>query len=167
MVQWYYFALGQTDWYIVDSAGSVLYLVGSDAQGGLIWKPINNFQAWTGNPAAGQNFASVNISADGRTVSFGSAAGAMSNDPKVAALANTTQTVQWYYFAVGQTDWYIVNSAGSVLYLVGGDAQGGLIWKPINNFQAWTGNPAAGQNFASVNISPDGRTVSFGSLCGC
>ena len=171
-VQWFYFYNpSNSGWYIVSaSGGSVLYLAGVSTtfSGGIVWEPINNYQAYANYPAAGQNFSYINVAADGRSVSFGNANGAMLNNPLVASLANTTQSVQWFYFYnPSNSGWYIVSaSGGSVLYLAGVSTtfSGGIVWEPINNYQAYANYPAAGQNFSSVAISSDGRSVSFGPL---
>jgi hypothetical protein len=41
---------------------------------------------------------------------------------------------------------------------------GGILWKPINNYPAFAGYPAAGQVYQYVSISSDGKRVSFGPL---
>jgi hypothetical protein len=94
--------------------------------------------------------------------------GSTVTDPLITALANTTQPVSWFYFDNPSTGWYIVNTAGTVYYLAGGDAsvQGQLIWEPIHSAPAFMNYPAAGTNFSYVNVSGDGRTIYFGGANG-
>jgi murein DD-endopeptidase MepM/ murein hydrolase activator NlpD len=93
-------------------------------------------------------------------------------DPDVQSLANTTQPVRWYYIMDQSTQrWYIVYPpTSSVLMLdrVDQATSFGVYWKPINNYAAGSSlstqsYPDARVNFSTVTLSPDGRTVSFGS----
>ena len=167
-VRWFYITNQNTGaWYIVSATGEqVMYLdkVDRGTTFGIYWRPVNN-SSFTTYPNAGKNFSSVSISSDGRTITFGSAV-ASPSDPHVSALANTAQPVRWFYITNQNTGaWYIVSAAGQqVMYLdrVDQSTTFGIYWKPINN-SSFSGYPAAAQNYSSVTISSDGRTVSFGS----
>jgi hypothetical protein len=132
---------------------------------GIYWRPVNNssFQTY---PDANRNFGSVNIAADGRTINFGNAV-ASPDDPHVAALANTSQPVRWFYISNQSTGaWYIVSPTGQqVMFLdrVDQSTSFGVYWKPINN-SSFEGYTTAGQNYSSVTVSSDGRTISIGPL---
>ena len=69
--------------------------------------------------------------------------------------------------------WYIVQADGkpdttgpSVLYLDSVDPTfpGGIKWRPINNYASFAGFPSAGARYAGVLVSPDSRSISFGSV---
>lgn len=167
-VRWFYIMNQNTGaWYIVSPTGEdVMFLdkVDRNTTFGIYWRPVNNssFQTY---PDAGRNFSSVSISADGRTIYFGSAVGSP-NDPHVSALANTTQPVRWFYILNQSTGWYIVSPTGQqVMFLdrVDQSTSFGIYWKPINN-SSFTGYNSANQNYSSVTISSDGRTTFFGPL---
>lgn len=94
-------------------------------------------------------------------------------DPDITALANTTQPVYWFYINPvinNVSKWYIVETTTSanpaVMFLnsVDPNVSGGIRWKPISNYLAYTGFPAAGINFSSVAASSDGRSITFGGL---
>ncbi len=168
-VRWFYIMNQSTGaWYIVSPTGEqVMFLdrVDKNTSFGIYWRPVNNssFQTYAD---ASRNFSSVTISADGRTIAFGSAI-ASTSDPHVSALANTTQPVRWFYIMNQSSGaWYIASPTGQqVMFLdrVDQNTSFGIYWKPINNssFQSYA---SAGQNYTSVTISSDGRTVSFGAL---
>ena len=171
-VGWYFFTGPSGRWYIANTAGNVLALeapANYPASGTLPWKPISNYSsAYAGYPAAGVNYSNVQIASNGMSVSFGSLKGG-GGDTEVSQLANTTQPVKWMYFQDSRTIWYIFDSyAGSqaVMRLMGYDSSvsGGVLWKPINNYPAYVGYPAAGFVFQSVSASGDGRSIIFGPL---
>ena len=150
----------------------MLLLAGADRSftGIIKWRPISNSPAYAGYPAAGNNFSSVTISSDGRGITFGSA---LSSDPDVLLLANTLQTVKWFYVFPQNTAWYIVDAlAGSnpaVLMLADADPTfpGVILWKPIHNFPtAQAQYPAAGNQYNFVTVSSNGRSVQFGAQTG-
>lgn len=168
-VRWFYIMNHNTGaWYIVSPTGEqVMFLdkVDRNTSFGIYWRPVNNssFQTY---PTAGRNFSSVSISADGRTIYVGSAVGS-ANDPHVSALANTTQPVRWFYIMNESSGaWYIVSPTGQqVMFLdrVDQNTPSGIFWKPINN-SSFQGYATASQNYSFVNISSDGRAISFGPL---
>ena len=166
-VQWYYFQAPSGLWYIATSGGNVLALkdVSPSFSGGILWKPINSYPAYAGYPAAGTNFSSVQVASDGKSVRFGSFVGS-GNDSEVKNLANTTQQVSWFYFQNSAMKWFIVSYGGEVLALNGVDPafNGGILWKPINNYSAFAGYPAAVWVYQSVSFSSDGKHVTFGPL---
>jgi hypothetical protein len=111
----------------------------------------------------------VEIATHNNDGSIYGSSGTSITDPDITALTNTTQQVAWFYiYASGR--WYIVSASGgltpAVLYLKAVDANsnGGILWKPISNYGAFAGNPAAAVNFTSIAVSPDGRTIQFGPL---
>ena len=85
---------------------------------------------------------------------------------EIANLADTTQQVTWFYFTNYSAKWLIVSYGSEVLALKGVDPAtfGGILWKPINSYPTLAGYPAAGQVYQYVNISNDGKRVSFGPL---
>lgn len=183
-VLWYYILNQATQrWYIVSpTGGAVLNLnrVDRNTSFGIYWKPINNYSASSsassqGYPDAGNNYSTVRVSSDGRSIHFGSLTNANVQDPDVRALANTDQPVRWFYiFSQSTRHWYIVSPAGGatlLLHKVDQATSFGIYWKPINNYLAsnspsTNGYSDAGINFTSVVISSDGRTITFGSVAG-
>jgi hypothetical protein len=165
-VAWYYILEPTSGWYIVSPTGEqVLYLdrVDKNTSFGIFWRPVNNASA-QGYQPAGKNFASVVVAPDGRSVRIGSALGPLS--PVGQALSNTTHPVLWAYVLSPSTGWYIVSPTGQqVLFLdrVDQNIAGGILWKPINN-SSFPGYASAGQNYSSVALSSDGRSIFFGSL---
>jgi hypothetical protein len=165
-VAWCYILEPSSGWYIVSPTGEqVLYLdrVDKNTSFGIYWRPVNN-SSFQGYQPAGKNFASVTVSADGRSVHIGSALGPLS--PVGQALSNTTHQVLWGYILNPSTGWYIVSPSGQqVMFLdrVDQNIAGGILWKPINN-SSFSGYASAGQNYSSVTFSSDGRSISFGSL---
>jgi hypothetical protein len=175
-VQWSYIDVGGK-WYIVSPSGffssdaSVLLLSSVDLAfpGKLRWKPINNYDTYAGFPAAATQFSYVNLSFDGGSVSFGDLLTATS-DPDVSALANTTQTVSWYY--IDPSRWYLVRATSAfssdasvfLLDLIDPDFPGGIRWKPISNANEYGGFPAVPANFSYVTPSFDGTSIYFGDL---
>jgi len=166
-VQWFYIRNQSTGlWYIVSTLSGVMMLdrVDKNTSFGIYWKPINT-AASIDYADAGKNYSYVNISSDGRTVSFGSLTGG-SQDPQVTALANTIQPVLWYYIETQPVAWYIVSpTGGSVMLLdkVDQNTTFGIYWKPISNSSFTTYAPQ-GQRYSHVDVSSDGRTISFGAL---
>jgi hypothetical protein len=170
-VRWFY--INPSGWYIVDaglsSNAAVLQLNSVDPtfSGGIRWKPISNYPAYAGFPAAGINLSSVAALPNGQSITFGGLTTSQT-DPDITALANTTQPVRWFY--INPAKWYIVGvSSGSnpaVLLLNSVDStfSGGIRWRPISNYAAYAGFPAAGINFSSVTVSADGRSITFGGL---
>jgi Peptidase family M23/Divergent InlB B-repeat domain/CARDB len=176
-VYWFYIAINNASkWYIVEtttaSSRAVMLLKGVDPNfvGGIRWKPISNYPTYAGFPAAATNFSFVSPSADGRSITFG-ALSTSQNDQDIAALANTTQPVYWFYIAINNASkWYIVettsnlNPAVMLLNSVDPNISGGIRWKPISNYPAFAGFPAATITFVYVTPSPDGRSVAIGGV---
>ena len=171
-VGWYFFTGASGRWYIANTSGNVLALEstpGFPAGGTLPWKPISNYPtAYAGFPAQGVNYSYVQISSDGRNVSFGYLTGG-GGDSEIAQLANTTQPVKWMYFQDSRTIWYIFDlywGTQAVMRLMGYDptVNGDILWKPINNYTAFLSYPAAGYVYQNVYASSDGRSVIFGPL---
>ena len=170
-VGWYFFTGPSGRWYIANTGGDVLALEAPPnypASGTLPWKPISNYVSYAGYPAAGVNYSYVQIASNGNSVSFGSLKGG-GGDTEVSQLANTTQPVKWMYFQDSRSIWYIFDSySGSqaVMRLMGYDSSvnGGVLWKPINNYPAYVGYPAAGIVYQYVYTSTDGRSIIFGPL---
>jgi hypothetical protein len=133
----------------------------------LPWKPISNYSiAYAGYPAAPVNYSYAQVSADGRSVSFGSLIGGGS-DVEVAQLANTTQPVKWVYFQDARGIWYIFDPFSgwqSVMRLMGYDPTLNVLWKPIHHYPSFAGYPAADYVYQSVVASSDGRSIIFGPL---
>lgn len=174
-VYWYYIR-ANGDWYIIGATAisnpSVLKLDSVDAnvEGGIRWKPINNYPSSAGFAAAQTSFSSVTVSRDGRTVQFGAATSSVT-DPDVTALANSTHYVSWFYTAIGDmSKWYIVEAGSqadpAVVFLKAVDPreQGGIRWKPISNYPAFAGFPTASINYQTISISADGKTIVFGAM---
>jgi hypothetical protein len=51
-----------------------------------------------------------------------------------------------------------------LLHSVDLNFSGGIRWKPINNYPAFAGFPAAGTNFSFVTPSYDGQSILFGGI---
>jgi Putative binding domain, N-terminal/Viral BACON domain len=184
-LKWFYIMSSQQRWYIVrensngqagtpgvNASASVLLLQAVDptVAGGIVWKPISNFDKVGSLPAAPVNFASVSVAADGRSITFGSLS-TNSTDSDIASLANTTQPVRWFYISTdSDQNWYIVQGTPTndpaVLFLKAVDpaVAGGIRWKPLHNAPAFADFPAAGERYQSVVVSSDGRRISFGQL---
>jgi pimeloyl-ACP methyl ester carboxylesterase len=179
VVVWYYFFERTTArWFIVERThGSVLLMdsVDQSTSFGIFWRPVNRYAAASSPgtqrfPDAGDNM-SVTFSADGRSVTFGPAT-APTADPLVRALANTTQTINWFYVnpATNQR-WYIVSPTArqvAMLHHVDRNSVAGILWKPISNLTAsaapsTSGFPDAGDNYPKLSIAANGASVSFGT----
>lgn len=169
--QWFYFQSASTGrWYIANDAGYIYMLddVGPQYTGNIGWRPINappgSSLAQDAYPPVGNVFSSVNISADGRTVSIG---GSRLVSPTVyaSAIQNSTLQIQWLYFYNPATGWYITEagSAGSVFYLDVADPSiaGGIGWAPVYN-ATFPGYPDAGLTFSSVSLGSGRRSTLFG-----
>ena len=182
--KWFYFTTPSGTWYIARCASpsvtpgivvdcAVLLLEGIDVQANdVVWRPIHGFPATGRFPGAGTVFSSVSISRDGKVVQFGGLA-QKSTDSSVAQLEHNQFAVRWLYLSTEQDrKLYIVDATDAasktpaVLMLKAVDSgfAGGIAWKPIQNFQAFGGFPAAGLRFDSVSLAGDARSVTFSSL---
>lgn len=178
LVRWYYIMNQATQrWYIVNpTTGSVLLLDGVDetTSFGIYWKPINRYEAASGGgsqryQSAFDNYASVTLAADGRSIRFGNVTG-NTTDAQVTALAGSVQPVRWYYvYNPGNTRWYIVSPVGRqvlMLHHVERMTTFGIHWKPISNVAA-AASPStstftdAGDNYSGLSIAADGSSILF------
>ena len=72
-VRWFFIRNEPTRrWYIVTPITLAVLLLDGTSESGILWKPIHNFRSFQMYPAAGSNYSDVRISANGRTISFGS-----------------------------------------------------------------------------------------------
>jgi YD repeat-containing protein len=172
-VYWYYTKVGN-NWYIIDATASsnpaVMLLKSIDVtvDGGIRWKPINNYPAFAGYPAANNVFSSITVSMQDRTIQFGTTS---ASDPDITALANQKVSINWFYIAIkNMSKWYIVESGSAtdpaVMFLryVDPGWDTGLRWKPISNYSAYGGFPAEPVKFETIGISSDLKQITIGNL---
>ncbi len=83
----------------------------------------------------------------------------LSNNEFVSDLKNTTQNIGWYFWMTDSGKAYLASGRDGEIAVWNLTSE--RKWRPIHNAGEFDGFSSAGKNFNSVNISSDGRTISF------